>query len=60
MLTYGCKSWVLREKEKSRLQAVEISVLREVAGATRMDYITNEEVGHRLHQRSIVDVARDS
>ena len=39
---------------------MEVSVLREVAGATRMDYITNEEVGHRLHQRSIVDVARDS
>ena len=29
-LTCGCKSWVLREKEKSRLQAVGMSVLRKV------------------------------
>ena len=54
MLTYGCKSWVLREKEKSRLQAVEMSVLREVAGVTRMNHIRNEEIRHRLQQRSII------
>ncbi len=60
MLTYGCKSWVVREKEKSRLQAVEMSLLRKVAGVTRMDHIVNEEIGHRLQQRSIIDVIRDS
>ena len=30
MFTYGCESWVRREKKKSRLQAVEMSVLRKV------------------------------
>ena len=24
MMTYGCESWVLREREKARLQATEM------------------------------------
>ena len=27
MMTYGCESWVLREREKTRLQATGMSVL---------------------------------
>ena len=59
MMTYGCESWVLREKEKSRLQATEMSILRKVTGVTRMDHIKNEDIRHRLQQRSIVDVVRE-
>ena len=42
MLTYGCDSWVLREREKTRLQASGMSVLRKIAGVTRLDCIRNE------------------
>ena len=59
MMTYGCESWVLKEKEKYRLQATEMSILRKVAGVTRMDHIRNEEIRHRLQQRPIVDVMRE-
>ena len=59
VMTYGCESWVLREKEKSRLQATEMSVLRRIVGVTRMDHIRNEEIRHRVQQRSIVDVVRE-
>ena len=59
MMTYGCESWVLREKEKFRLQATEMSILRKVAGVTRMDHIRNEEIRHRLQQRLIVDEVRE-
>ena len=34
-LTYGCESWVLREREKSGLQAAEMRVLRKIAGVSR-------------------------
>ena len=37
MMTYGCESSVLREREKARLQATRMSVLRKVAGVTRLD-----------------------
>ena len=46
-------------KEKSRLQAVEVSVLRKVVGVTWMDHTRNEEIRQRLQQRSIIDVVRD-
>ena len=46
----------LRDKEKSRLQATEMSDLRKVAGVTRMDQIRSEEIKHRLQQRWTVDV----
>ncbi len=36
-----------------------MSILRKVAGVTRMDHIRNEEIRHRLQQRSIVDVVRE-
>ena len=58
-MTYGCESWVWKVKEKSRLQATEMSILRKVAGVTRMDHIRNEEIRHRLQQRSIVNVVRE-
>ena len=32
-LVYGCEAWVLKERDKSRVQAMEMKVLREVAGA---------------------------
>ena len=28
MMAYGCESWVLREKEKAKLQATEMNVGR--------------------------------
>ena len=58
MMTYGCESSVLREKENSGLQATEMSILRKAAGVTRMEHIRNEEIKQRLQQRSI-DVVRE-
>ena len=47
-LTYGCESWVLTEREKLRLQATEMRVLRKIAGGTRLDKVRNETVRDRL------------
>ena len=47
-LTYGCESWVLKEREKSRLQAMVIRVLRKIAGVSRLDHVKNETVREKL------------
>ena len=56
MVPYGCESWVLREREKARLQATKMSVLMKVAEVTRLDCIRSEHIRCRLQQRSIVEV----
>ena len=35
-LVYGCEAWVLKERDKMRLQATEMRVIRGVAGVTRL------------------------
>ena len=34
-LVYGCKAWVLKDRDNMTLQAAEMKVLRRVAGVTR-------------------------
>ena len=41
ILMYGTESWVLKEKEKQRIQAAEMSVLRKIAGVRRMNRTFN-------------------
>ena len=47
-LSYGCETWVLNERGKSRLQATEMRVLRKITGLSRMDHVRNETVRERL------------
>ena len=54
-LTYGAESWVLKEREKQRVQAVEMRVLRKIAGVCRTDHVRNEVIREQLGQEGIVD-----
>ena len=51
-LMCGCEVWVLTEKEKSRLQATEMRMLRKIAGVSRLDRVRNETVRERLRLKS--------
>ena len=53
-LVYGCEAWVLRERDKMRLQAMEMKVLRGVAGMTRLDCMRSEEIRKALKQEAVV------
>ena len=47
-LVYGCEAWVLKERDKGRLQAAEMKVLRRVAGITKLDCVRNEDMRESL------------
>ena len=37
-------AWVLKDRDKTRLQAAEMKVLRRVVGVTRLDCVRNEVI----------------
>ena len=44
ILTYGAESWVLKEREKRRVQAAEVRVLRKIAAVRRIDNLRNGDI----------------
>ena len=42
MLMYGSESWILNQKDRSKIQAAEMRYLRKVKECTRKDLIRNE------------------
>ena len=54
-LTYGAESWVLKEREKQRVQAAEMRVLRKIAGVKRIDHVRNDDIRTQLGQEGIVE-----
>lgn len=48
ILTYGCETWVLTQRQKSKVQAAEMRYLRRVKGVTRQDRIRNDMIREEL------------
>ena len=53
ILSYSAKTLVLIKKDKSRVQAAEMRILRSIEGKTRRDRIRNTEIRERLGIRSL-------
>lgn len=53
ILTYGCETWVLSQRMRSKLQACEMKYLRKVRGVTRRDKIRNEQIRTDLGMESV-------
>ena len=54
ILVYGCETWVLKDRDKTILQATEMKVLRSVVGVTRLKCVRNEAIRERLKQEAVV------
>ncbi|KAJ4428996.1 hypothetical protein ANN_25992 [Periplaneta americana] len=59
VLTYGSKSWIIKERDKSKLQAAEMRFLRRVKGCTRRDLIRNEDIRKELNIYNINEKVED-
>lgn len=55
ILMYGCESWVLSERMKSRIQACEMKILRKIEGVTRRDKLRNENIRQKLNMKGILE-----
>ena len=56
-LMYGAESWVLMEREKQRVQAAEMRVLRKI-GVRRIYHVRNDNIRTQLRQEEIVEQVR--
>ena len=56
-LMHGYDFWVLREREKQRIQAAEMRMFRKRAGVWRMDHVRNDDIRAQLRQEGVVEQA---
>jgi hypothetical protein len=54
VLLYGCESWTLTSKFKSKVQAAEMRVLRLIKGVTRRDRLRNDDIRNELEVQNIL------
>lgn len=47
-LIYGAETWRLPEKNKKKLEVVEMDAIRKAARISRRDRVKNEEVNQRM------------
>ena len=60
ILTYGSESWACTEKQKRKLEVMEMRFLRKIDGKTRMDKIRNEKFREKLSSKPIREVVEES
>ena len=54
VLLYGCETWVLTEKLKSKIQAAEMRVLRLIFGVTKRERLRNTTIREALGVESVL------
>jgi hypothetical protein len=53
-LLYGCKTWEIREQDKSMIASVEMKFVRRMANYTWQDCITNKDVLLELKIKPVI------
>ena len=53
ILLYGCGSWASQDKHMSKVNSVQMKVLRRIVGKTKFDRIRNDKIRMELNQTPI-------
>ena len=53
ILLYGSESWAAQEKHLSKVNAVQMKVLRRISGKTKYDRVRNEKIRNELDETSV-------
>ena len=53
ILTYGSETWVMKERDKNKMRAVEMKFQRSRVGVTRMDRVRNERVREMVREEPL-------
>ena len=60
VLLYGCETWTLTKRLKSKIQATEMRVLRLIHGVTRRERLRNDVIRDALNVKSILLIIEKS
>ena len=52
-MTYGSECWAVKKEDESKLNSVEMRMLRWAIGKTRLDHIRNEDIRKEAHVRPV-------
>ena len=55
ILTYASETWVMKGRERSKIQASEMKFLRSSIGVTKMDRLRNEKVRELVKEEALQD-----
>ena len=57
-LMYGCETWSLSKRQRSKIPATQMNVLRRIEGVSRLDRVRNEDVREKLRQEGVLDMVK--
>ena len=58
-LLYGCEVWMMKTRDRKRMEAVEMNCLRNICGIRRIDRVSNAEIRRRCGKNVSVSQRMD-
>ena len=58
-LLYGCEAWVMKARDRKRVEAVEMNCLRNICGVRRIERVSNAEIRRRCGKNVSVSQKMD-
>ena len=54
----NCETWSLSKRQQSKVQAIQMNVLRRIEGVSRLDRVRNVDIREKLRQEGVLDMVK--